>query len=212
MTLARTTIAALTVAIAGTLAPNAAAATYHSVDVKATNLQRKAAGLYWEFNAHFRHSAHFGHLRSDAAQLYGLARDIHLLAHRSHGLDQMAYKLDRADALFHHMEELIEHIVHDAEHGHGHIHGDLCHVRSQVESFERTLHNLRAEVRDLRYYQALHFHDHFDDHYLGGHGVHGHSVQRHGVNRHSVRRHSDHRREGGSISFGNGSFRIRFGR
>ena len=206
MTFARTTIASLLVAVAASLATTANAASYHSIDAKAVKLQSKASQLYWEFNLHFRHAAHFDHLRSDASQMYFLARDIHLLAHSNYGLSRMSRKLDQLDALFHHVEDLLNHIVEDAEHGHGHIHGHLGHVKELVESMECTLHSLRAEVKDLEhhlYYSQFHGpawgHTGHVPH--GGHGYHG----GHGGHNNHGKHHKN------SISFGNGSFKIRFG-
>ena len=196
MTLARITIASLFMVVTASFAGIADAASYHSIDRKAVSLQNKASELYWEINAHFRHAAHYGELRSSASQMYFLSRDIHLLAHRSYGLNQMSFKLDRLDRLFHNTEDFIGHIVDDAEHGHGHIHGHLGHVRELVESMEHTLHSLRAEVKDLQYHEA-HFH--------GGHGGHGW----HGW--HEVPGGHGHHGGHGVISFGNGSFKIKIG-
>ena len=196
MTMARTTIATLFVALIASVAGTANAASYLSVDTKAVRLQNQASQLYWEINAHFRHAAHFDHLRSDASQMYFLARDIHLLAHRSYGLNRMSYKLDELDRLFHHTEDLLQHIVDDAAHGHGHIHGHLGHVKELVECMENTLHRLRDEVKDLQHHQL---HDHYHGLVWGGGGHGGHAG------------HGGHGPHGGAISFGNGSFRIRFG-
>ena len=202
MTLARTTIASLFVVVTACFVSSANAGGYDSIDGKAVRLQAKASQLYWEFNAHFRHAEHYWHLRSDASQMYFLARDIHLLAHSNYGLSQMSRKLDRLDELFHHVEDLVEHIERDAVHGHGHIHGHVGHVHELLCSMERTLHSLRAEVKDLEYH--LHHAHSYGPVWGGGHGPHGHHGEHAG--------HGGHRNRGRSISFGNGSFRISFGR
>ena len=213
MTFARLSLASLFVVVSTSFVGTADAASYHSIDKKAVRLQNKASKLYWELNAHFRHAAHYGQLRSNASQMYFLARDIHLLAHSRDGLNQMSHKLDRLDRLFHDTEDLLDHIIHDAEHGLGHIHGHLGHVQELVESMEHTLCSLRDEVRDLQYHRH---HDHYYgpvwghvDH--GGHGPHGHGA--HGGHGTHGRRgaHSGHGPHGGAISFGNGSFKIKFG-
>jgi hypothetical protein len=103
----------------------------------------------------------------------------------------MAYDLRRLDRLFHHVEELVEHIEHDAYHGDGHVHGDTHHVRHLMSQMEDTLHHLRADVNELRYGN---FHPVVP---IGGHDHgHGHSHGGHG---------------GVGVVFGSGGVRIRFG-
>ena len=218
MTLARTTIAALIVTMAASFTASVEAASYRSVDSEAVRLQQQASLLYWEVNQHYRHAAHFEHMRGDVSQMYLLARDIHLLAHRSYGLERMAYKLDMLASLLHHFEELVEHIEHNPFHGVGHVHGQGCQLRRLLESMEQTLHSLRAEVRALRCHQTRFRGGHG---WLGGpggpgwhdgHAGHGGLASPRGHV--GLAGHSRHAGHGGQpgFSFGGGGFRIRIGR
>lgn len=154
MTVVRTTFAALIASAIALTASSAHADGFDHIDELALQMQRQTRALYSEFRLHYSHAAHAAHLRSDAARLYYLARHIHEVAHFGGSLRHLESDLAQVDALFHHLEELVEHIEDDAFFGDGHVHGDTEHVEHLMEELEDTIHHLQADVRALRLHQA----------------------------------------------------------
>ncbi len=125
----------------------ASAQSYQHIDRLAYQLQRQSSSLYSEFRAHFSHTPGYRHLMSDTAKMYRLARHIHDLVHHHEDVHHIVEDLDQLDAAFHHVEELVDQIEHNAHHhGHGHVHGDTRHVRRLLQRMEDTLHHLREDL------------------------------------------------------------------
>ena len=103
MTIARTTMAVLIAAFGLTAASNTAEAAGPHVDRLALQLQSQARQLRTEFSLHFRHTAQYGHMMSDASQIYGKAAHIHRVAHFSNNLPHLRRDLAEIDRLFHHL-------------------------------------------------------------------------------------------------------------
>lgn len=192
----RTTLAAL--AATFTLTAVASADVYDHIDRLALQLQLQARDLYGEV-AHYRHTSEYGHLRSDASRMFYLAKHVHEVAHRHGNVAHLERDVRELDRLFHHTQGLIYRIEHNAQyHGDGHVHGHTGHVKGLLAKMEGTLHHLQADLRELRsHWQPGH-----------GHGGHGHGGHGHGHGAHGHGAHGG----GVGVSFGNGSFRIRFGR
>ncbi|MCA9269163.1 MAG: hypothetical protein KDA41_11865 [Planctomycetales bacterium] len=204
MTFNRLTIAAAVLCIAGA-ANQAQAAGYAHLDGLAVSMQSQARDLYNEFGLHFRHAAHFDHLRSDAANLYYLARHVHEVAHAGGATHHLEADLAQLDSVFHHLEDLVAHIEDDAHFGGGHIHGSTYHVQLKLRQMETTIHHMQSDVTEMLHpidhfhgfggpYGGGHLHDDHDDHHGHGGPVVVHSFG-----------------NGGGISFGSGGIRIRFG-
>lgn len=146
MTIARTTVAALIAAFGLTAANTAQAAGPH-IDRLALQLQGQARQLKTEFILHFRHTAQFGHLISDASRIYGKAAHIHRVAHYTNNLPHLRRDLAELDRLFHHLEGLTRQVQIHASHGHGgHLHGRVGHVNRLMAEMENTLHHLRRDL------------------------------------------------------------------
>jgi hypothetical protein len=195
MTISRISFAAVLMIIAGAGA-SARADEFEHIDSLALSLQRQTRELYNEFGEHYRHASHSIHLRNDAAKMFRLARHIHDVAHVGGSLNHIAADLRQLDQLFHHLEDLVEHIEHDAFHGDGHVHGDTGHVQALMSEIEDTIHHLRADVNELRrgpVGPVVPIGGGFGGGGFGGGHDHGHS---HG---------------GGGVSFGSGGVRVRIG-
>ena len=163
MTFARTTLMALAACSAIALAaPSARADTYEHLDGLALRLQRQAAELYRDFGAHFRHTAEYAHLSSDAARLYHLAAHMHEVAHQRGGIQHLQSDVSQIDRTFHHLEGVVRQVMREASQpSGGHIHGDVRHAYTLMNRMESTLHHLKADVDQLVH--AMH----------GGHDSHG---------------------------------------
>jgi hypothetical protein len=179
-------IAAAVVTVLG-LGFGAPAAKAEHIDDLARTLERQSRALESEFVAHFRHASHFRHLISDAREMAGLAAHIHDVAHHGGSPYHLRSDLRKLDDLYHHLEGLVDHIEHDAYHGHGHVHGDTRHVRGLMRSISSTLHHLKADIERIT--DRGHGHSHGAGY--GGRRVVGF---------------------GGGVSIGSGGFRIIIGR
>jgi hypothetical protein len=199
MTFAHTSLTALVAALAVSTGSTASATSYRHIDELALELQRLSSKLRNEFKLHYRHAAHYGHLRNDATEMYQLAAHVHELAHHRRSLAHIDHDLNRLDALFHHLEELVAHIEHDAHVGHGHVDGHTGHVEALMTAVENTLHHLHSDVQHLRNHQPRRkvYHPH------GGHGSH----VGHGRLGPAVR----YEWSDGAVTVGRGGIRIRIG-
>jgi hypothetical protein len=150
----------LTVALAAFALPAAAQAdTYTHIDGLAVRLQKDARLLDREFADHYRHTAQYRHLRSDAAELARLAGHIHEVAHEQGPLSHLQSDLRQIDRLFHHLEDLVREVEHGAEFddnhggfhrwGGGHIHGNSNHVHRLMNSIEDAIHHLESDLAEL---------------------------------------------------------------
>ena len=195
----------IAVLIAASLtASTANASSYRHIDILAVKMQRQSAKLYHEFRLHFRHTPEYRHLMSDARDLYYKSKHVHEVAHHRESLHHIKRDLAALDRLFHHLEELVEKITHDADHhGHGHIHGDTHHVEAIMKRFEQNLHHLRRDVKRMV--------SHHDHHLHHGHGVpmfrgaHGYKYKK-------ATPHVGFRVGGTNVSFGGNGVRFNFGR
>ncbi|MFT7641181.1 MAG: hypothetical protein ACI9G1_002927 [Pirellulaceae bacterium] len=210
MTFARTimmTVAA-TIAIAS---GSVNAASYEHIDELALKVQEGAREMYNEIGTHYRHTPEYSHLRSDAAKLYHSAAHAHTVAHSHGSLRHLESDLSKLDQAFHHMEETLERVEHNARFGEGHTHGDTRHVRGLMRAVESNLHHLRDDIREMtrRHY--------------GSHDIHGiprNAVPGHGVhNVYRTTQYGSSSRNGGSygqgrtgISYSGNGFNIRVGR
>ncbi|NQU10230.1 hypothetical protein HQ590_05540 [bacterium] len=163
MTFARTTLMALAACAAIAMAgPTARADTYEHLDGLAFGLQRQAAELYHDFGAHFRHTAEYQHLASDAARMYHLAAHMHEVAHQRGGIQHLQSDLSQIDRNFHHLGGVVWQLASQASQpSGGHIHGDVRHAYTLMNQMKSTLHHLKADVDQLVYAA------------YGGHGGHG---------------------------------------
>ncbi len=100
---------------------------------------------------HFRHTAEYRHLLSDAAKIRAEAKHIDKLSHHVHSLNDVKHlraDLEDLDDLVHHIAEMIEEIDHGHGRG-GHTHGDIRHVKSLVAYMNRSLHSMECTVSYL---------------------------------------------------------------
>ncbi|MGH7129493.1 MAG: hypothetical protein ACREIV_13065 [Planctomycetaceae bacterium] len=134
--------------------------TYHHIDELAFDVQKYTSSLYWEFRHHYSHTPDYQHLISDASQMYYLAKHIHEIAHHHGSVYHLEHDLEKLDRLFHHLENLVDEIEHEAFHGHGHVHGHTGHVRSMLRRTESLIHHLQRDVRELAAELDHHHHDH----------------------------------------------------
>jgi hypothetical protein len=155
------TLIATVLTIAGLSTVGQTARAEH-IDDLAFQLQRQSRDLYLEFRQHYSHTRGYRHLISDSAEMYRLAGHIHEIAHHAGSLVHLRSDLKELDRLFHHIEDLVDDIEHDARFGHhgGHIHGSTRHVRHLLHEIEDTLHHLLDDVNELVRRQAVPFHQH----------------------------------------------------
>lgn len=133
------------------LPSSASAATYHHIDTIAVRIARESAELFREFRIHYRHTAEYPHLISDARELRNHARHIHDVAHRNGSLLHLANDLREIDRLFHHIEELVRRTERSArcDYRSGHIHGETSHVASLMRAIENDIHHLRSDIDEM---------------------------------------------------------------
>ncbi|QDT04128.1 hypothetical protein K227x_25160 [Rubripirellula lacrimiformis] len=214
-----TKIAAALAIILSMSATSAFADTYHHIDQLALSIDRETKQLVNE-TRHYRHSREYRHLQADARDLSRLASHMHDVAHAEGSLHHLQSDLAEIDSKFHHLESVIGRIEHEANHGHGHIHGHTSHVHRLLGSIENSIHHLQddlrslqtsshtvrrvvvtrptvAPVRSYRTYSDIQ-RSYRSSHGAGHHG--GHHAPQHGI---SVPRSR-------GISFGNGRFSINF--
>jgi hypothetical protein len=149
----------LTVALAAFALPAAAQAdTYSHIDGLALRLQKNTRLLDREFSTHYRHTAGYRHLRSDSVEMARAAGRLHEVAHEHGSLSHLQSDLRQIDRLFHHLEDLVNQIEHEADfddhHGRfggygGHIHGDTSDVRRLMNSIEDAIHHLQSDLAEL---------------------------------------------------------------
>ncbi len=110
------TIVAITclLTISGLFANTADAGHDRNIDDLASSLKRQASQVTREIRYHFRHTSQFRHLYKDAYELYCLTDTIHDLTHHREKLCLVHHKVEAADALIHHIEDLTDAIKSDA--------------------------------------------------------------------------------------------------
>ncbi len=147
MTIARNTFTAL-LAILGLAVTGQAvqAAPNDHMDRHAVRLRALAAQAVNEVRIHYRHTPQYGHLISDAREIYAKADHIHRIAHRGVCPSHLLSDLNELDRLFHHTGELIRQVELRARHGHGHVDGDTRHMRILGAQMAQELHQMMAEV------------------------------------------------------------------
>ena len=183
MTLVRTTLlATLSLALLALTTTSADAASHQHIDNVALTMQSKARKLVSEFALHYRHKAGYRHLRADAIELYRVAAHIHLVVHQSGSLYHLRHDVQRADALFHHLEEVLARTDHSYS---GHTHGDTHHVFELMHGLEQNLHHLKRDVESLNNVYGV-VRSHRIRHYDGSGQRHGTGRRYHGSNRHTV--------------------------
>ena len=135
-----------------------------------------ASSLRSEFRIHFRHTAEYGHLMSDAYSIARKADAIHGMVHHIHceaDLYRLETELRSLDRLVHHLGDLVEEASHG--HGGGHAHGDTRHVQGLVSQMNRSIHSMESSVEamEARFHRPIcpappvHVHPGHPDH---GHG------------------------------------------
>jgi hypothetical protein len=155
----------LTVGLIGfAFAPAAKADTYGHIEGLAHRLDQNISLLDREFTTHYRHTPEYRHLRSDSREMVQLARHIHEWAHAQGDVRHLESDLRQLDRLFHHVEDLVDDLEHNAAfeydhgsygwHGYGrgfggHVHGDTNHVQRLMLAVEDTLHHLQDDLRSL---------------------------------------------------------------
>ena len=129
-------------------AQNAKADYYSHLDRLACDILRQSDALVGEA-IHYRHTPQYRHLVHDLKQIRAFADHIHEVAHHRGSIVHLDRDLRQLDAQFHHLEDLIKDIEHNAVHGHGHIHGRTGHVRRLLRAMENNIHHMQSDVRNL---------------------------------------------------------------
>jgi hypothetical protein len=146
MTYQKTLLTSLALAALAFTTTTANADTYHHIDKLAVEVQSQSRQLMSEFSRHYRHKSGYSHLRSDALQLYRVAAHIHTVAHQSGSIHHLRNDLERADKLFHHLEEVFART--DLSFG-GHTHGNTNHAFELMHDLEMNLHHLKRDIDSL---------------------------------------------------------------
>ncbi len=167
----------------GAFSQTADAASQRHIDRLAVSFQAQARVLMHEFRLHYRHTSQYRHLMSDARDLYYRAAHIHELVHHHGSLHHIERDINKMDTLFHHLEDLVDHIE---IHPHGHIHGHTGHVARLMARMEDTLHHLQEDVEEMLDPHHGHHPVPVIVHPGHGHG-HGHKVIRFGNDKFSIR-------------------------
>ena len=116
------------------------------LDRLADQLRKQANDITWEMYRSYQHNPEFVETYNEMYKLLGDAQHIHDLIHDAayrhghHDVDHIADDLHEFDALFHHIEDDIEHWAPTYNSRHFvHAHGNL---HSKMEHMEETLHHL----------------------------------------------------------------------
>jgi len=217
MTIAKTimmTVAATIAIAAGTVN----AASYEHIDQLALKIQQGSREIYNEFGTHYRHTPEYSHLRSDAATMYHLAAHTHTVAHAHGSLFHLESDLKKLDRAFHHLEDVLGRVEHNARFGNGHTHGDTRHVRGLLKSVESNIHHLREDIEEMTRvrYRSHDVHGHSVPRIsMPGYSVPGYSVPAYRVYRTTPYGHGSYHSSGhsrGGISYSGNGFSIRVGR
>lgn len=103
------TIAATALLLTGMMSASATAADPH-IDELAYAIKRQAAAACREVYYHMRRAPEFQHLYADLYEMYTTADHIHDIAHHTNAICHLRTDVAELDALYHHVEELIEEI------------------------------------------------------------------------------------------------------
>ncbi len=122
---------------------------YNHIDQLAVKIQRTARKLLRE-TVHFRHTPEYWHLVNDTNEMYRLATHVHEVTHFEGNLAHLQCDVDELDRQFHHVEQLLDRIDHDALYGGGHIHGNTSHVKRMLISIEESIHHMRSDLQSIR--------------------------------------------------------------
>lgn len=128
------------------------------IDEVAYAVRNDAALICREVRYHFRGSAHYEHLYSDAYEMYQLADHIHDVAHEGGDLRHIRADVEHLDELFHHLEELVDEVTdggvryfdqggqgwHGIRRPHSSYH--VTRLKRLVSSLEENLHHLQEDV------------------------------------------------------------------
>ncbi|MGH7202674.1 MAG: hypothetical protein ACREJB_18860 [Planctomycetaceae bacterium] len=146
------TFSVLAVGVMGLLAAaGEARADHEHIDELANVLRIQAGRVEREIRYHFRSTRQYPHLHNGVTEMQALAEHVHELAHHGDELGHLRADVDEWDALFHHVEELVDQVrVSGGHYHHGHYHGvGPYHMRRLgllMQQMEATLHHLQEEV------------------------------------------------------------------
>jgi hypothetical protein len=156
------TLLATTVFFAG----SAQAGAGGHMDDLAIQLKRQTSQLCRNLRFNFRYAPGYGHLYSDAYDMYSLADHIHEVVHHHGDIGHVRHDLEKLDRLFHHFEDLVAGLAFQApvgHSGHGFHHGgieihyghagftrrDVRRLRRVLAAVSVTLHHMQEDIDDV---------------------------------------------------------------
>ena len=137
-----------TLAIGALFASQASADVYDRIDRYAVKIERKTQALLTE-TVHYRHTPQYRQLVQCTQELSRLAIHIHDVTHFEGNLLRLRADLRGLETEFKLLESLFDQIEYSASHGYGKIKGNTAHVKSLLNSIERSICDISDCVETL---------------------------------------------------------------
>lgn len=131
---------------------------YDRIDNTAKKIQKKSRLLTKE-TVRYRNTLQYASLVYATSRLHAAASHVHKVAHFENNLNHLQADLADLDRCFHQLEGLFAATEDSAGRGRGHIHGNTGRVKSLLRSIERSIDQMRREVRKIQNRSVASYHE-----------------------------------------------------